>query len=331
VEYRVLDAPPQPLLDALQQAAAELAEHFAEQPAQPDPPLQSFWFDTLHLLRLAESFGAHSLFDLTRTSRGAVLCLRNVLPAPHLKPRFAAARCVTLFSATLQPERFHREMLGLPDDTAWIEVDSPFAKTQLNVRIDGRISTRWRHRAASLDRLVERIATQYRARPGNYLAFFSSYDYLESAAARFAQRHADVPAWRQSRGMSEAEQHAFLARFAAGGQGIGFAVLGGSFAEGVDLPGDRLVGAFIATLGMPAASPVNEEVRRRLDALCGAGFDYAYLYPGLQKVVQAAGRVIRTPTDRGVLHLMDDRFLEPRVRELLPRWWAVGSGESETG
>jgi DNA excision repair protein ERCC-2 len=177
---------------------------------------------------------------------------------------------------------------------------------------------------------VERIATQYHERPGNYLAFFSSYDYLESAAARFAQRHAEVPAWRQSRGMSEAEQAAFIARFAPGGRGIGFAVLGGSFAEGIDLPGDRLVGAFIATLGMPAASPVNEEVRRRLDALCGAGFDYAYLYPGLQKVVQAAGRVIRTTTDRGVLHLMDDRFLERRVRELLPRWWTLGVGESES-
>ena len=325
--YRVLDAPPQPLLEAIQQAAAAIGEHFAEQPAQPDPPLQAFWFDALHLLRLAESFGAHSLFDLTRSPRGAVLCLRNVLPAPHLKPRFAAARSITLFSATLQPERFHRELLGLPDDTAWIEVDSPFEGGQLQVRIDGRISTRWRHRAASLDRLVERIAAQYRERPGNYLAFFSSYEYLDSAAARFVQRHADVPAWQQSRGMSEPEQAAFLERFAAGGRGIGFAVLGGSFAEGIDLPGDRLVGAFIATLGMPAASAVNEEMRRRLDALCGDGFDYAYLFPGLQKVVQAAGRVIRTTSDRGVLHLMDDRFLDRRVRDLLPRWWALGPDE----
>ena len=123
--------------------------------------------------------------------------------------------------------------------------------------------------------------------------------------------------------MSEPEQAAFLERFAAGGRGIGFAVLGGSFAEGIDLPGDRLVGAFIATLGMPAASAVNEEMRRRLDALFGDGFDYAYLFPGLQKVVQAAGRVIRTTSDRGVLHLMDDRFLDRRVRDLLPRWWTI--------
>jgi DNA excision repair protein ERCC-2 len=117
--------------------------------------------------------------------------------------------------------------------------------------------------------------------------------------------------------MPEAEQAAFLGRFVDGGRGIGFAVLGGSFAEGVDLPGERLVGAFIATLGLPATSPLNEEIRRRL------GFEATYLYPGLQKVVQAAGRVIRTANDRGVLHLLDDRFLKREVRALLPAWWGV--------
>jgi Rad3-related DNA helicase len=324
-DYRVLDAPPTALLSVLQDAAAALSEHFAEHPAQPDPPLQALWFDALHLLRLSESFGEHSLFDLTRTPQGATLCLRNVVPAPFLKPRLAAAHSVTLFSATLQPQRFYRDLLGLPADTAWIDVESPFDGGQLAVRIDGGISTRWRHRAASLDRVVERIATQYRERPGNYLAFFGSYEYLDSVAAQFARRHPDVPAWRQAPGMSEGEQAAFLDRFAHGGHGVGFAVLGGSFAEGIDLPGDRLVGAFIATLGMPASSAVNEEMRRRIDRLRLAGFDYTYLFPGLQKVVQAAGRVIRTASDRGVLHLMDDRFLERRVRALLPAWWAVAA------
>jgi DNA excision repair protein ERCC-2 len=313
-----LAAPPAALLNALQKSASAIGDHLAEQPPQPEGPLQAWWFDTLHLLRLAESFGTHSLFDLTRGADGlTTLNLRNVEPAPFLAPRFATAHTATLFSATLQPPQFHRHMLGLPDDTRWIDVDTPFERSQLAVHVDRGISTRWRDRDASLARVVARIAAQYDARPGNYLAFFGSHDYLQRAADAFEHAHPGVPAWRQSRGMPEAEQAAFLGRFVDGGRGIGFAVLGGSFAEGVDLPGERLVGAFIATLGLPATSPLNEEIRRRL------GFEATYLYPGLQKVVQAAGRVIRTANDRGVLHLLDDRFLKREVRALLPAWWGV--------
>jgi len=104
-------------------------------------------------------------------------------------------------------------------------------------------------------------------------------------------------------------------------------VLGGSFAEGIDLPGSRLIGAFIATLGLPQVNPINEEMKRRIHATFGTGYDYAYLFPGIRKVVQAAGRVIRTPNDRGTVHLIDDRFARPEVRRLLPAWWRIeGTG-----
>ncbi len=127
--------------------------------------------------------------------------------------------------------------------------------------------------------------------------------------------------------MTEAGQAAFLDAFAPGGRGIGFAVLGGVFSEGVDLPGDRLIGAFVATLGLPQVNPVNEQLRERMEAAFGCGYDYAYLYPGLRKVVQAAGRVIRTREDRGVVWLIDDRFARPEVQEMLPAWWEVSSSE----
>jgi len=105
-------------------------------------------------------------------------------------------------------------------------------------------------------------------------------------------------------------------------------VLGGEFGEGIDLPGTRLIGTFIATLGMPQVNPVNEQLRARMDALYGAGFDYTYLIPGLRKVVQAAGRVIRTERDRGVVHLLDDRFARAEVRALLPAWWRIEGARS---
>jgi len=100
-------------------------------------------------------------------------------------------------------------------------------------------------------------------------------------------------------------------------------VLGGAFGEGIDLPGSRLIGAFVASLGLPQYNELNEITRERMQARFGKGYEYTYLYPGLQKVVQAAGRVIRTEEDQGVLHLLDDRFARAEIRELLPRWWDV--------
>ncbi|MGH8465463.1 MAG: helicase C-terminal domain-containing protein, partial [Pseudomonas sp.] len=162
----------------------------------------------------------------------------------------------------------------------------------------------------------------YATEPGNYLAFFSSFEYLQQVAARLADTHPAIVQWRQAPGMDEAQRHAFLQRFELDGRGIGFAVLGGAFAEGVDLPGTRLIGAFVATLGLPQVNPVNEQIKQRMAQLFGAGFDYTYLYPGVQKVIQAAGRVIRGTTDRGMVMLIDERFAEPRVQSMFPSWWA---------
>ena len=164
--------------------------------------------------------------------------------------------------------------------------------------------------------------------PGNYIAVFSSFEYLEQVAAEFSALHPAVPMWQQGRRMDEPEREAFLARFRVDGRGVGFAVLGGSFAEGIDLVGTRLVGAFIATLGMPQFNPVNEELRRRLVGAFGAGYEYACLFPGVRKVVQAAGRVIRTPSDCGSAHLIDDRFARPEVLRLLPSWWRIEGADS---
>jgi DNA excision repair protein ERCC-2 len=328
-EYQRLDGLPDAWLNALQLAAAAISSYVSEHPTRLDEALQSFYFEALHFVRMAEAFGSHSICDLSRpplssaSKPASTLSIRNIVPAPFLKERFAAAHCCTLFSATLQPARFYTDLLGLPDDTAWVEVESPFSAEQLTVKVARRISTRYQHRRASAPAIVALMAEQYSAQPGNYLAFFSSHDYLQEVAAAFTAAHPQIEVWAQDRRMSEQAQQGFLQRLTPSSQGIAFAVLGGSFSEGIDLPGKRLIGAFIATLGLPQLNPVNEQMRQRLDELLGAGYDYTYTYPGLQKVVQAAGRVIRTVSDAGVLHLMDDRFQRPEIRALLPRWWRV--------
>ncbi|WP_218508572.1 ATP-dependent DNA helicase [Variovorax sp. dw_308] len=324
--YAALDAIPERLLQPLQEAVSAIAEHFAATPRDAHGPLQRFFFDMVYFLRLSDAFGSHSVFEVTSgdDAGGDALTIRNLVPAPFLKPRFAASMSTVCFSGTIAPFPFYRDMLGLPDDTLELDVASPFQPHQLSVQVTPRISTRFHHRAGSLDALIDLVGAQFMRRPGNYLAFFSSFDYLEAAHATFAQRWPGIPTWSQSRRMAEADREAFVARFQAGGQGVGFAVLGGAFGEGVDLPGDRLIGAFIASLGLPQHNPMNEVMRERMETLfSGQGYNYTYLYPGLRKVVQAAGRVIRTESDSGVVYLLDDRFERPEVRRLLPSWWQL--------
>jgi DNA excision repair protein ERCC-2 len=324
--YQVYEAPPAKLLGALQKAIAAIYDYLTENPFDLDRRLQEFTFDAMHFCRMAELLDEHFLFDIQvlpdgRNRRRAILCIRNLVPAPFLAPRYEAALSTILFSATLRPSHYYRDLLGLPAETHRIDVESPFTADQLSVRIVGRVSTRFRDRAASLAPIVELMAGQFESRPGNYLAFFSSFDYLEQVAELFEGRHPHIPAWRQARRMDENARQDFLAQFTPKSRGVGFAVLGGAFGEGIDLPGERLIGAFIATLGLPPVNPVNEQIRRRMGSIFGAGYDYTYFYPGLQKVVQAAGRVIRTREDRGIIYLIDDRFARLEALRLLPRWW----------
>ncbi len=335
--YAVFPQLPAPWMAALHNVNAAVGDHLAAHPLGIDSELLRFYFDALAFARLGDSFGDHSLFDISLPTpapfeavpAGSVLCLRNVVPAPFLRPRFAAAHASVLFSATLSPMNFHSDLLGLPDTLLCVDVASPFAPDQLAVRVNSAISTRLRDRDASLLPIVDLMALQYAAAAGNYLAFFSSFDYLQKVTALMQSRHPEIPVREQSRQMDEAQREQFLARFTTDSRGVAFAVLGGAFAEGIDLPGRRLIGAFIATLGLPQVNPVNEQMKERMQTLFGAGHDYTYLYPGVQKVVQAAGRIIRCTSDRGTLHLIDDRFAQPRVRRLLPAWWNVQTQRSD--
>jgi len=333
--YQAYERLPEKFLQALATCTTAIGDYLNEHPQGLDGDLQAFYFDALQFGRVAESFDEQFLFDIHkrefgRQRSGSTLCLRNVVPAGFLRPRLTAARSSVLFSATLSPRHYYADLLGTPAETVWIDVESPFQADQLDVQVVSRISTRFAHRQASLEPIVALMARQFSARPGNYLAFFSSFDYLQQVAGLFAERHPEIVTWAQSRGMGEAPRQAFLDRFMEHSQGIGFAVLGGAFGEGIDLPGSRLIGAFIATLGLAQLNPVNEQIKQRMAAIFGDGYDYTYLYPGLQKVVQAAGRVIRTQQDRGVVMLIDDRFGEARVQQLLPRWWSVNPEQSGT-
>lgn len=337
-DFQIQLEPPADLLDLLRRLTTKVGEHFTEQPSLPAPELQRVYFDLLNLLGMAEDFGPHALCVMERpavsqhrsqSSRKApakdrsTLSIRNVVPGRYLKGRIETATALIAFSATLQPAHFYRELLGFNEATRWLDVPSPFSADQLELQIVKGLSTRYRDRERSVAPIASLIAERFRRTRGNYLAFFSSYAYLDQVVAALRSHDPAIPLRVQGRGMTERDRAAFLEGFTQDSAAVGFAVLGGAFSEGVDLPGRRLIGVFVATLGLPPFDALHEEMRRRMAVLFGAeqSDDFTYLYPGMQKVVQAAGRVIRSVEDRGAVVLMDDRFGQGRVRALLPTWW----------
>ena len=323
--WSLLKEMPEAWLRSLQRFNNAAGEYLNEHATDTPAAWLSFYFKTLAFATLAEAFGEHSLCE--RNTRApadgeCTLHLRNIVPAHFIRQRMEAADSMVLFSATLNPTDYYVNLLGLSDTSLSMDVPCPFDPAQLAVSIHP-VSTRRDDRLATLDALVDTMAEQFAQTKGNYLAFFSSFDYLELALARLQQRHPQLHVWAQQRHMNESARRMFLQQFDAQGQGIGFAVLGGVFGEGVDLPGKRLIGAFIATLGLPQFDDLNHAICERMQALFGRGHDYTYLFPGMQKVVQAAGRVIRTPTDTGAVLLLDERYREHRYRSRLPDWWKI--------
>lgn len=329
--YRAYDDCHSTLIDALRGAVAKIGEHLAEEPVAIAPELQRFYFDALSFIDLADEFGDHALYDISldRKSGSAIATIRNVVPARYLSSRIASASGVVIFSATLNPPTFYRDLLGFPAETPWLDLPSPFRPEQLRVSLH-RISTRLSDRSASLPLIADLIARQFEETPGNYLVFCSSFQYVKQLGAELAHRHPALPILEHVREFDESGRASFLKRFRAGIPVVGLSVLGSIFAEGIDLPGAQLIGVFVVTLGLPEPSEINEEMRVRISSVVGAAaYDYTYLFPALQKVVQAGGRVIRGPADTGVLHLIDDRYARASTQRLLPPMWLQKAGRQK--
>ena len=315
---------PTGLLRPLQALNAPLQAWLEENPdGEAHATLLDLYFSVQDLLQAAERYDEHFVTQLTAHSSAlefAILCLD---PAPFVDSSLRGGRAAALFSATLTPPGYYRNVLGCPDARA-VALESPFPPQHLGLYCLPSISTRYRDREASIRPISDALAALTRGKTGNYLAFFPSYAYLRQVYEDFTARHPELPTVLQESGLDDAARAAFLARFVPHPEKtlLGFGVLGGIFGEGVDLVGDRLIGCAIVGVGLPQVNPRQEILRRYYDASPGGnGFDYAYRYPGMNKVLQAAGRVIRTREDKGVVLLLDDRFTASEYTRLLPRHW----------
>jgi DNA excision repair protein ERCC-2 len=226
------------------------------------------------------------------------------------------------FSATLSPDAYYLDMLGAGADDYTVSIPSPFSSGQLSVYIQP-LSTRYQDRERNKAPLVSLLLKLAAENPGNYLFFFPSYEYMNSVYDSFMEEESDVRTILQQGEMSEEERESFLAQFTAENQGsfAGFAVMGGIFSEGIDLVGNRLTGVVVIGVGLPQISLERNIMKDYFNAAGRKGYDYAYVFPGMNKVLQAGGRLIRSEQDRGVLVLVDDRYLQPQYQRLLPEEW----------
>ena len=315
---------PTALVRPLQHLQAPLQDWLENHPEdEAHARLLELYFSAQDLVRGAERYDSHFVTQLTARGSELELELLCLDPSAFVDASLACGRAAALFSATLTPPGYYRGVLGCPDARA-VALESPFPPEHLGLYCLPGISTRYRDRERSLQPISDALAALARGKTGNYLAFFPSYAYLRQVYEDFTTRYPEIPTLAQESGLDDAGRAAFLARFAPRPIRtlLGFAVLGGIFGEGVDLTGDRLIGCAVVGVGLPQVNPRQEMLRRYYDEAAGCGFDYAYRFPGMNKVLQAAGRVIRTPEDRGVVLLLDDRFARPEYARLFPRHWA---------
>ena len=244
-------------------------------------------------------------------------------PSPTMNALLNRAQAAILFSATLTPPEYFCDVLGNAKDARSVTLPSPFEPGNLCVAVADYLSTRMEDREKNFARYATAIAATVSAKAGNYIAYFPSYACLEGVQRAFCKKYPKVEVVVQKQGMGIREKEEFLAAFRddVGHLRVGFCVLGGAFAEGVDLPGSRLIGSIIFGVGLSGLSNERNMIQEYFDREDGQGYDYAYTYPGMNRVLQASGRVIRREEDRGVTVLVDDRYADGKYRALFPAHW----------
>lgn len=288
------------------------------------PQLLELFFDASAFLNIGELFDSHYTTILERSSGEVVYTLYCLDPSAIIADRLTRGKSAVLFSATLTPLDYYRDILGGAEGDGTLALPSPFDSKKLLLAAHVGISTKYADRPESYSPIADSIYLATSQKRGNYLAFFPSYDYMHQVYQLFAQRYPQVDTLLQANAMSEEERTEFLQRFDSDNRQtlVGFCVLGGIFSEGIDLKGERLIGSIIVGVGLPKLSLRQDLIKAYFNDKNGQGYNYAYLYPGMNKVLQAAGRVIRSESDYGIVLLLDSRFGTPQYRSLCPPHWS---------
>ncbi len=288
------------------------------------PQLTALYFDLNQFLRIADFYNDSFRFRYERDGANVKVSIVCLNPSLYLSERMERVRSSILFSATLHPLSYYHTVLLHDESCEQIFLPSPFEREHLSLYVHHGISTKFKFRHQSVGALISVIYHVTQRQKGNYLVFFPSYHYLEMVYEAYEQLVGDQQVTlKQEREMNEAERDLFLSSFEEDPQQtlVAFAVLGGVFSEGIDLVGHRLIGSIIVGVGLPQINPLTEQRRLYFEQTFNKGYLFAYVYPGFNKVMQAVGRVIRTETDKGIVVMIDDRYIEPTYLSLFPYEW----------
>lgn len=324
-------------VENLMRLHAVMEDYLGEQEEERLPVrdmLLDFYFEVSHFLQMYELLDEnYIMYTQLGEDGGFMLKLFCVNPRENLRKCMLRGRSAILFSATLLPIQYYKKLLGGQPEDYEVYARSVFNPAKKALFIAGDVTSRYARRSEeeyrNISRYIEEIV---KCRHGNYMVFCPSYAFLRKIYEKYLESHGgeDRECIIQSESMSEADREGFLARFQDNAEAgkrdgdsvlIGFCVLGGIFGEGIDLKRDSLIGVIIVGTGLPQVCSEREILRGFFNEVGEDGFDYAYRYPGMNKVLQAAGRVIRTVEDVGVIALLDQRFLQPAYRRLFPREW----------
>ena len=297
-----------------------------EEKEHVDEEVLEFYFHVRNFLNIYEEVDENYVI-YTELEEGGDFKLKLfcVNPAVKLQNFLSQGNSTVFFSATLLPIRYYKKLLSVETDDYAVYAHSPFKEANRLLVLGQDVSTKYTRRGYEMyERFAIYIKNVMQAKPGNYLVFFPSYRFMEEVRETFERyRTEEMCCMMQEQNMNEQDREAFLQEFEAEREGslAGFCVMGGIFSEGIDLTKERLIGAMIVGTGLPQVCNEREILKQYFDRHGENGFDYAYLYPGMNKVLQAAGRVIRTEEDKGVIALLDDRFAGRRYLEIFPREW----------
>ncbi|HBM3470806.1 TPA: ATP-dependent DNA helicase [Listeria innocua] len=292
-----------------------------EAKAQAD--VLELYFESLRYLKIAELYDKRYVTQITRNRSDVLIKQLCLDPAFLLSEKLKLGASSVLFSATLRPIDYYTNLLGGNNDTSRLTFASPFKQNNMHLMVADYISTKYQRRENSLESVIDALYAMLSGKKGNYLFFFPSFQYLETAFELFSEKYPEVRAQKQQSFMNEAEREEFLAAFETGREEtfVGFCVLGGVFSEGVDLRGERLIGTAIVGVGLAQMNVESDLIKDYYNETIGRGFDYAYQIPGMNKVLQAVGRVIRGEKDQGVVLLIEERFATERYKALFPAHW----------
>lgn len=300
-------------------AAVDVSKHHHEFVTDE---FMDFFFDLNKFFKLMDYYDENFCLYIYKHAKSITINLLCLDPSDYLRRTMQKVHSKVIFSATLSPNDYYVGMIGGVEDDPVLMLPSPFPKKNLCLMVQPNISLKYKDRDATLEDVAISIKELVKGKTGNYFVFVPSFEYLEKIGPLLEDKNYDlIP---QVKDMTEEERDQFLSIFIdkPTKTSVGLVVLGGAFSEGIDLVNERLIGVVVVGVGLPQICFERDKIKEHFDKTVGLGFEYAYVDPGINKVMQAVGRVIRSETDRGVALLIDDRYFNERYSNLFNRQWS---------